>query len=482
MKTVSPLTSAAVMITRPPEIVACLKIYTAKTEVYLIFDSHIRPNHPSGAGFILNTSMNTAAAYLASLFQMDRHSTDSDTLRQFQWQMDLMRHFSGHILVSTQSSGNERENTNLTLLESSMTILKLNAELAAMKSENMFLTMELEKSQIALVDEKNIRAQIHARASKPPLQSLRSLLPNANRRREKIASPGVAHRSQSRTTQKPVPDVENRDHMLALQLQWDIDNERASVERATREQQEYEMENRRLAIEREALALNYPKPFQCGICLEDHPEDSVARIGQCRHPFCRNCLREYIRSKLSEHIYPIFCPVCVAEQGVPQPSSVNEGIIRQLGFTEEEYRIFDELQISAYSILLHCRKCQQTMFVDREEHQESKLLVCPLPGCQHVWCKLCQQTIDTFESQHSCDGSSELSHLMKRSGWKYCPGCKTPIQKESGCNHMTCMAPGCNTHFCYRCGDSMVKSALQREVKAATSAHYQRCTLFEDVA
>ena len=124
----------------------------------------------------------------------------------------------------------------------------------------------------------------------------------------------------TRTIQEPPPDVDNRDHMFALQLQWDINNEFASVERATREQQKYEMEDRRLAIEREALAVAYPKPFQCGICLDDHPEDSVARIGQCRHPFCRDCLREYVRSKLSEHIYPIFCPICAVEQGVSQPS------------------------------------------------------------------------------------------------------------------------------------------------------------------
>ena len=170
MKIVSPSASAAVMITRPPEIVACLKLHTSKMDVYLIFDSHIRPNHPSGAGFILNTSMDATAAYLAALFQVDKHSTDSDTLRQFQWQMDLMRHFSGHILVSAQSNGNERENANLALLESSMTILKLNAELAAIKSENMFLKIELEKSQNVVTDlEKNMRARIHARTSKPPM-------------------------------------------------------------------------------------------------------------------------------------------------------------------------------------------------------------------------------------------------------------------------------------------------------------------------
>lgn len=174
MTTVSPSTSAAVMITRPPEIIACLRIHTSKGDVFLIFDSHIRPNHPYGAGFILNTSMDATAAYLAALFKMDKHSTDNDTHRQFQWQVDLMRHFSGHILISKRSNGSEQENANQTLLESSMTILKLNAELAAMKSENAFLTTELEKSQNSLaVLERNMRARIHERASKPtPQRSL----------------------------------------------------------------------------------------------------------------------------------------------------------------------------------------------------------------------------------------------------------------------------------------------------------------------
>jgi hypothetical protein len=177
MKIVSPLVSVAAMITRPPEIVACLKIHTFKEDVFLIFDSHIRPNHPFGAGFILNTSMDAAAAYLAALFKMDKHSTDRDIRGQFQWQVDLMRNFSGHILVSKESDGTAQQNANRILLESSMTILRLNAELAAMKSENAFLVTELEKSQNSFAQlERKMRARVHetySRASRPvPQRSL----------------------------------------------------------------------------------------------------------------------------------------------------------------------------------------------------------------------------------------------------------------------------------------------------------------------
>jgi hypothetical protein len=61
------------------------------------------------------------------------------------------------------------------------------------------------------------------------------------------------------------------------------------------------------------------------------------------------------------------------------------------------------------------------MFVARDEHEEAKIIACPLPDCNHAWCKQCQQSIDFNGPKHSCDGTSELDHLMKQEGWKYCP-------------------------------------------------------------
>lgn len=112
--------------------------------------------------------------------------------------------------------------------------------------------------------------------------------------------------------------------------------------------------------------------------------------------------------------------------------------MQDLGIPEECYLILEELQIAAFSILIHCRqyvaysqfrfvkltvsRCQQSIFVDRFEYQEERIIVCPLPGCNYAWCKACQQKIDIGGPRHSCDGSSELEHLMAQRGWKYCPG------------------------------------------------------------
>lgn len=67
-------------------------------------------------------------------------------------------------------------------------------------------------------------------------------------------------------------------------------------------------------------------------------------------------------------------------------------------------------------------RCKNSVFVDRKEYEQTELIVCPLQGCSYAWCKACSQQIDIGGPQHSCDGSSELRHLMNERGWKYCPG------------------------------------------------------------
>ncbi|KAI0273216.1 hypothetical protein BGY98DRAFT_1120058 [Russula aff. rugulosa BPL654] len=216
--------------------------------------------------------------------------------------------------------------------------------------------------------------------------------------------------------------------------------------------------------------------------MEEMPDDSIARPDPCGHAFCRECLRRHVTTRLDEHRFPILCPTCTAGKARKGSSQryVSQSLALDLGLTDEQYSIWTEMEMAPFSVLLYCRKCQRAMFVARDEHDEAKIINCPLPDCNHAWCKQCQQSIEFKGLKHSCDGTSELDHLMKQQGWKYCPTCKTPIQKTSGCNHMSCMTPACNTHFCYICGGLIVKSALGREIEEATSAHFEKnCALFE---
>ncbi|KAL0953722.1 hypothetical protein HGRIS_004912 [Hohenbuehelia grisea] len=225
------------------------------------------------------------------------------------------------------------------------------------------------------------------------------------------------------------------------------------------------------------------KTFTCKVCFDKYDDDDKAEIATCQHIFCRECLRGWITSKINDHRFPIFCPSCTADRDVVEPTIITESVIENIWIPQKQYEIFEEMQLSSMSIRLHCRRCKQSMSVLREDYNREPLITCPLPNCSFSWCSACQKALDDDLFDHSCDTNAVFDGLVRESGWKFCPGCKTPIQKESGCNHMTCASPGCNVNFCYVCGEMIIRSALAREIEAATVAHFreQECQLFEDV-
>ncbi|KAJ8584532.1 hypothetical protein M405DRAFT_746837 [Rhizopogon salebrosus TDB-379] len=222
--------------------------------------------------------------------------------------------------------------------------------------------------------------------------------------------------------------------------------------------------------------------FSCAICMDEQPVDNIVEL-DCNHPICRDCVRGHICSKIEEHRFPVFCPVCMMEKN-DQPGVVSESLVQIIGVDERQYAIWQDMELNQHSVLIHCRGCQRSVLVDKEEHEISEVLMCPLPDCMHVWCKACQQPITSDESPHSCDGTTELEDLMKQQGWKYCPNCKTPVERNGGCRHMNCIAPSCNTHFCYACGECIIRSAVKAEIQGAVATHYSgsTCQMFDETS
>ena len=88
-----------------------------------------------------------------------------------------------------------------------------------------------------------------------------------------------------------------------------------SVLYAMRLQHEFDKEDRALAAQRAELAKSAQRLFECGICLEKMPVDSVARLDPCEHTFCRECLRRHVSARIDEHRFPVLCPSCTADKG-----------------------------------------------------------------------------------------------------------------------------------------------------------------------
>jgi len=308
--------SATVIITRPPEIIACTKIKGSGMDVFVIFDSHPRPSYPSGAGLILSASIDQAAARLASILP----AADSRLLSQggLQWQAQLLNNVSGHIFVSSGLSGDMRE-MQQSVIESSLVVLRLRAEVADLKKKNVRLTSEnkvlegdIQHLEDTLSVERKKVMSLQA-SSKSNLTQSKSVPPVLSRFTNAIAGPSrPAHLRKYSTPSSGETLVQDRD----APDEWALDS--LSTSAALELQQSFDVEDMQLRNQMQALAATVPRNFLCAICMDEQPVDNSAVL-DCNHLVCRACVRGHVCSKIEEHRFPILCPVCMTEQNNHQP-------------------------------------------------------------------------------------------------------------------------------------------------------------------
>ncbi len=57
-------------------------------------------------------------------------------------------------------------------------------------------------------------------------------------------------------------------------------------------------------------AAEQQRVFNCGVCIDTLPEDSIARIEPCGHSFCRECVRGFVVPQIESRRFPVLCPTC----------------------------------------------------------------------------------------------------------------------------------------------------------------------------
>ena len=55
--------------------------------------------------------------------------------------------------------------------------------------------------------------------------------------------------------------------------------------------------------------------------------------------------------------------------------------------------------------------------------------------------------------------------LERKHGFRKCPNCKMVVQKNKGCDHMTCY---CSYEFCYICGQGINPSHICKSTESNT--------------
>ena len=105
-----------------------------------------------------------------------------------------------------------------------------------------------------------------------------------------------------------------------------------------------------------------------------------------------------------------------------------------------------------------CPKCEQAAFFVEGGND----LECQCPGCSHKACRLCKEaphrnlTCDEAKMEKAkTNAHAQMADAMTQAVMRSCPGCKTNIMKEYGCNKMTCPNINCKTKFCYSCREKV---------------------------
>nr|CAH8872564.1 unnamed protein product [Trichobilharzia regenti] len=194
----------------------------------------------------------------------------------------------------------------------------------------------------------------------------------------------------------------------------------------------------------------------CDICYLPATPSQMYGLS-CAHYFCLSCWQRYLKIKIMEEsqIDRIYCPSTSCRV------LVEDEIVFQM-ITDQNVRKHFHKLISN-SFVCHNRSltwcpgvnCGHAVrcFGPREPYQ----ITCT--NCAECFCFACGQPWhDPVRCEQLKTWIKKLENDSGTLGWiaantKECPKCHATIEKNGGCNHMTCRNVDCKHEFCWMCLD-----------------------------
>ncbi|KAL0489694.1 E3 ubiquitin-protein ligase [Acrasis kona] len=187
---------------------------------------------------------------------------------------------------------------------------------------------------------------------------------------------------------------------------------------------------------------------ECSVCFESKRDDEFPLQGCKRDTvICSKCTYAYISHKIQDGQYNIGCPKPNCNHDLDQET------VRSILSKYRDVEFYDEILtlrlVESIPEFIWCLSCENGFINEDEDSETVKCPTCKEESCVEHKCLM---------NGHCCKRYNELimkdcdpeSALIITNTTRECPSCTWRIEKDGGCNHMTCSRCACE--FCYECG------------------------------
>jgi len=229
----------------------------------------------------------------------------------------------------------------------------------------------------------------------------------------------------------------------------------------------------------EAIPKEPKTTIECKICLDDVKAEETFALG-CGHRYCKTCWADYLTVAVQSG------PTCIYTECIAPDCT-------ELVHEEAFKKIIPAKTFTVY------QKYLNRSFVD----DNPSVKWCPAPGCKFAvyasrrsrrepvtcgcgfqFCFRCSDyergghvpvTCELLEKWEEKNASESENVQWLIANTKKCPKCRSPIEKNGGCMHMTCRkeAGGCGFEFCWLCRGDWVQHGEH-------TGGYYKCNKYQD--
>ena len=202
--------------------------------------------------------------------------------------------------------------------------------------------------------------------------------------------------------------------------------------------------------------------YKWKICEDDISEKDKLKnkCEQCNNYFCSECLYLHIKELIKNGKYALFCPVCSFLYTKYKIENI-------LSFNKKEQK-----EVNNLKKLLEKSKTKKIILSNPE------IMFCPIANCdgfakknknkeyniRTMGHKFCIKCGELWHENGICKEEENVDELFEEYRIQYnlknCPYCNIIINKNSGCNHITCKY--CGKEWCWLC----------QEIFTSTEEHY----------